>query len=81
MVKHGGSHGLAVLVCTLSSGFIVGMIRSYMPDLLAAFNRLALFLCEHFKLPFPPQSAVLLLVATLMAFIWGAAFSLLHSDP
>ena len=80
MIRHGGSHGLAVLICTLASGFLIAMLRAYLPELLMVFNRISLFLCSLLGLPYPPKSVELILVATVMASIWGAAFSFMHKD-
>ena len=80
MIRHGGSHGLAVLICTLSSGFLIAMLRIYVPELLSVFSKVSTFLCVLLHLPYPPKWVELILVASIMAGIWGIAFSLMHKD-
>lgn len=80
MMRHGSSHGLAVLICTLASGFLIAMLRAYLPELLVVFSRISAFLCALLGLPYPPKSVELVLIAAVMASIWGAAFSFMHKD-
>ena len=80
MLKHGSSHAGAVLICTLSSGFLIAMLRTYLPELLDVFTKISIFLCTLLHLPYPRKSVELILAASLMAMIWGMAFSFMHSD-
>lgn len=80
MIKHGSSHGIAVLVCTLSSGFLVSMIRHYLPELMVHVDNVSAWLCEYFNLPYPFPFVEKMLVAALAASVWGIAFSFIHND-
>lgn len=80
MIRHGGSHGLAVLICTLSSSFLYSMIKTYLPDILDLFSKMSLFFCSLFHLPYPPKFVELILISASMAMIWGIAFSFIHKD-
>ena len=80
MIRHGSSHGLAVLICTLPSGFLIAMLKAYLPDLLIVFSKVSIFLCTLLGLPYPPKSVELILVASVMACIWGAAFTFMHKE-
>lgn len=80
MIRHGSSHGLAVLICTLASGFLIATLRAFLPDLLSVFSKGCIFLCSFLALPYPPKSVELILIAAVMASIWGAAFSFIHGS-
>lgn len=80
MIRHGSSHGLAVLICTLASGFLIAMLRAFLPEVLDVFSKISVFICILLHLPYPPKSVELILVAALMAGIWGIAFSFMHKD-
>ena len=80
MMRHGGSHAFCVLVCTLASGFLLAMLRAYLPELLYFISQSSVFVCDLADLPYPPKYVELIIVATVAALIWGVAFSFLHKD-
>ncbi len=80
MLKHGSSHAGAILICTLSSGFLIDILRGYLPELLNVLTRVTIFLCTLLHLSYPRKSVEHILIASLMAMIWGMAFSFMHSD-
>ena len=80
MKKHATSHGLAVLVCTIVSGVLVKVARDYYPHAVEVVEtRISGFVC---KLGWDISSNDLtsLLVAFVLAFLWGVAFYFMHSD-
>lgn len=78
MIRHGSSHGLATLVCTLSSGFLIAVLREYLPELLNEFTKISILICTLFHLPYPRKSVEMILLGSLIAGLWGIAFSFLH---
>lgn len=80
MIKHGGSHGLAVLVCSLTAGFMIGVIRTYIPEALYITKKISVVICRFFHLPCPPESFEVVLIISIMATVWGMAFSYMHGD-
>ena len=80
MMRHASSHGLAVLICTLASGFIVAMLRTYLPEVLSFFRKLSNLSCDFINLPYPPKHVLLIIIASVMGLIWGIAFSFMHKD-
>lgn len=74
MIKHGSSHGLAVLVCTIISGLLVKMIGDLFPTL----HKRAIALCSKFiidsGLSIEPSLLATLLIAVALGVLWGIAF-------
>lgn len=74
MIKHGSSHGLAVLVCTVVSALLVELLGGVFP----ALHERAIVLCSQlvadFNLPIEPGSLATLLIAVLLGVLWGIAF-------
>ena len=69
MIRHGSSHGLAVLICTLASGFLIAMLRAFLPEVLDMLSKISIFVCTLLHLPYPQKSVKLILIAALMARI------------
>lgn len=80
MKKHAASHGLAVLVCTVSAGLLVKMGHEYYPQIAQQFEKAAQFLVSKFELPYSPEIVSVTILAIFLAAIWGMAFSFMHSD-
>lgn len=80
MVRHATSHGLATLVCTLSSGMLVHMGRQFYPGLYGTVEKFCRNFLHVMKIDFSSTTLVTLIIALLLAMIWGVAFSFMHSD-
>ena len=80
MIRHSSSHGLATLICSLASGFIVVVLREFLPEVLVVFSRASIFLCSLFDLPYHFETVRLILVAAVMATLWGLAFAVIHKN-
>lgn len=80
MRKHGVSHGVAVLVCTVSSALMVDVVRRHVPAVYDFFNRLSMLIVEYFELRHRPDYITILIYATFLAMVWGVAFACVHSD-
>ena len=81
MKKHGLSNGLSVPFSVLVGAWIVGIIYSQIPAKSNYLDILSRKLVTIFKLEYyGPESISILIVATLIAAVWGGVFSFLHKD-
>jgi hypothetical protein len=78
--KHGVSHGIAVLACTITSALLVDVVRRHVPVVYDFFYKLSLLLVEQFGLRHRPDYITILIYASFLAVVWGVAFACLHSD-
>ena len=75
-LRHGTSHALAVVLCTVLGAFLVDMLRPSFPGMADFFYRIADALVYKLNIPIDPQSLSVVLVATCLAFLWGVVFRL-----
>ena len=80
MKKHATSHALAVLVCTVTSGILVHLGRDHYPIMAQKLEKISQKIVDFFDLDFPAKGISILMLAIILAAIWGIAFSFLHSD-
>ena len=80
MKKHGASHGIAVLVCTVSSALLIDILRKYVPFVYNAVNKFSDFLINILGLSFAPKYVSIVLYASILAIFWGVGFALIHKD-
>lgn len=80
MKKHASSHGLAVLVCTISAGFIVKICEEYYPKAVQLINKFSDYFVRLFDLKYSVNTISVLAIAFILACIWGCAFSFMHAD-
>jgi hypothetical protein len=80
MKKHASSHGLAVLVCTVTSGIIVKIGYDKYPEAIKILENLSRWVKETFGVFLAVNEISTLTLAVILAVIWGAAFSFMHSD-
>jgi len=80
MKKHATSHGLAVLVCTVASGVLVKMGLEYKNDIIIQLNNFSRKIIDLLDIDFAPDAISTVLIAIILAAIWGVAFSFMHSD-
>lgn len=57
MIRHGSSYGLAVLICTLASGFLIAMLRTFLPEVLNVFSKISLFIRYSTSFTIPSKSS------------------------
>ena len=81
MKKHGLSHGLSVLVCTIASSLMVDMLREYVPLLDRTLYDLSTKVIEISGLHLSAQALSPLILASFLAVIWGMAFAKIHRLP
>jgi len=76
MVKHASSHGIAVLVTTVSSAFLIELFKPQFPELLKLAEGLSKQITKTFNIPLKPETFTVIIVASLLAGIWGIFFKL-----
>ncbi|MFW6101025.1 MAG: hypothetical protein ACOC90_06530 [Bacteroidota bacterium] len=74
MKKHGASHGLAVLVCTVTAGILTKIAREYYPQMVEKFESIAGFVVSKLQLSYPPEIVSVVTLAVFLAVIWGDCF-------
>jgi len=80
MRKHAASHGLAVFVSTIGAGLLIKMGYDYYPAFAGKFDGLAKSAIKYFELDWTPKDVSSLILATVIAALWGIAFSFVHKD-
>ncbi len=80
MRKHASSHGLAMLVCTITSGWLVRMSYDHYPAIIGKVEQIARHVANAFSLGYSPRDLSTLFVAVLLAMIWGIFFAVMHRD-
>jgi hypothetical protein len=80
MKKHASSHALAVLVCTVTAGVLIEIGRDHYPLAAQRLGKISRRIVDFFGLDFEPKIISILILAILLAAIWGIAFSFMHSD-
>ena len=76
IIRHASSHGLSVLICTIASAFLIELIRPLLPNLMAGFSRISTKIVNALYLPMTVENMNILLLATVLAVIWGIFFKL-----
>ena len=80
MTKHGASHGAAVLVCMVASVLLADIIKKYVPIIYNAVLKFSYLLADLFHLQVSTGYLSTLIYASMLAVIWGIAFSFVHED-
>lgn len=83
MKKHASSHGLAVLMCTVIGGILVKMGYDHYPPAVELLKTVSMYFIDFFNIEDKIRAVdavSTLILATILAVIWGIAFSFMHSD-
>ena len=80
MIRHATSHGFSVLVCTIVSAFLIDILRPELPRLMNYIENVSKFVVPLFSLPFTVHEFNIVLVASILALIWGVLFKLQKKD-
>lgn len=76
MVKHGSSHGLAVLICTILAALLVDLLRPHFPGLLDRLAVLSNWIIDYIPVSFNTEQFSIIIVASILAIIWGIFFKI-----
>lgn len=74
MIKHGASHGFSVLICTIIAAFIIELTRPFLPQLTDKMSVVSEPLVDSLKIPFSVEFLNIILLAVILAIIWGMFF-------
>jgi hypothetical protein len=81
MIKHGTSHSMAYLVSTVVAGLLVSLLRNFVPAAMEKLNGVSDKIIGSLHASFITQENMnILLLAIILAFIWGVAFKHNHTD-
>lgn len=80
MTLHGLSHGLAALVCTISSGVLISMGADHYPAFTVQLEKVGQEIAALVQFDTSGKTIAILMISFVLAIVWGAAFSFLHSD-
>jgi len=80
MKKHASSHGMAVLVCSITAGILIKICRDYYPEIARRFEDISRYIITFFNIDYSPKVISTLILAVILAVIWGIAFYFMYSD-
>jgi hypothetical protein len=81
MIRHGASHGFSYLVCTIVSGLLIFVLGKGVPSALERLSALSDSLINNFAITAISSSELnVILLAFILAIIWGMAFKRMHTD-
>jgi glycerol-3-phosphate acyltransferase PlsY len=76
MIRHGSSHGLAVLVCTVVAALLVDLLKPHFPVVLERLTRFSNWLVHYIPVPFSTEQFNIIVIASILAIIWGIFFKM-----
>jgi hypothetical protein len=76
MIRHGSSHGFAVLVCTISAALLIDIIKEKIPGFISSLDNFSERIVLLFDIPLHYGYVSTILFAAILAFIWGVFFKL-----
>jgi len=76
MHRHGLSHAVGYLFCSLVSGVIVDMLKRYYPKFNIAITSVAGRFYSILEYRVSPKTLSVTIVACVLAFVWGVAYKI-----
>lgn len=76
MIRHASSHGFSVLVCTIMAAFLIEILKPLIPGFISIIEDFSYKLVSLFAIPLPVESLAIILLASLLAILWGIFFKL-----
>lgn len=76
MVKHASSHALSVFMCTIISSVLIELFKPILPEVFAKFETYSKKILEVVPIPISSEYLNILLIATLLAILWGIFFKI-----
>jgi hypothetical protein len=81
LIRHGASHGLAYLVCTIAAGLLVYLLGNAVPSVLRQLSAVSDLLIDRFAITAISRGEMnVIILAFILAIIWGMAFKRMHTD-
>jgi hypothetical protein len=78
--KTATSHAAAVLVCTVASAFLIEATRPTLSGLTRLVGRGSTWLIDLFGISLRRDTLTIILLACLLAFVWGLAYHRLRAS-
>ncbi len=75
MIKHGSSHGLSVLICSVIAAFLVRYLDKKLPDLFIWLENKSALILQKMNIV-PEDFLIVIIVTSILAFIWGVFFKI-----
>ncbi len=76
MIRHGSSHGFAVLICTVIAAVLIDLLRPHFPGILERLTKLSNWIVNYIPIPFSSEQFNVIVVASILAIIWGVFFKI-----
>lgn len=80
MKKHASSHGLAMLICTICSGWLAKLSYEHYPFVLKYVEYLIQNVVDLLPIHYSPRDISTLIIAVVLAMIWGLTFAFLNKN-
>lgn len=80
MTRHGISHGGATLVSMVTAALLIGHAQKHVPLLLQRLERVAIRLKHEFSLDLEVETLSAILIASVLASLWGIAFARMNQS-
>jgi hypothetical protein len=74
MVRHAVSHGLSVLLCTVTAAVLIEVIRPVVPGVIKVGENLSRFVFDKLSLNVSYSLFNIVFVATFLGLLWGVFF-------
>lgn len=74
MINHGASHGFSVLFLTIVAAFIFELLRPLIPILMSKLAIISEPIIKRLKIPITNDMFNIILLAFILAIIWGMIF-------
>ncbi|HLP71798.1 MAG TPA: hypothetical protein VK155_02775 [Bacteroidales bacterium] len=76
VLRHASSHGFSVLVCTIISALLIELLKPKLPHLMAGLAKISTKIISMINLPMSTENMNIVLLASILALIWGIFFKL-----
>lgn len=76
LFRHGISHSLALVCCTIVGALLVHVVSPYFPDVRRSLEGIAERIVDSLGLSIDPQFIVIMIIAMVLAFLWGLVFEM-----
>ncbi|MDD2200084.1 MAG: hypothetical protein PHE08_10200 [Bacteroidales bacterium] len=76
MIKHASSHGFSVLICSIIAAFIVKLLEPLAPKLTDGIEGFSIKTVRMLNIPIEGKYFGIVLIAMLLAAIWGVFFKM-----
>jgi hypothetical protein len=76
MIRHGSSHGFAVSICIILASLLVDLLRPHFHGILERLTIFSKWILNYVPIPFSSEQFNIIVIASILALIWGIFFKL-----